>query len=283
MKEIFRAIKKSAIKIDQIIKKGNTDKSKNENSSGDVQLELDILSDIVIEKKLSKLDSVHTICSEEKEKAVKINKNGKYFIAYDPLDGSSLVDVNLSVGSIFGIYEKSFDGKNLVASVYVVYGPRVELVIATNKVKLYRLNYETEHFDFVENIKLNDKGNLNATGGTQQQWLDCHKKLVLSIFEDGYRLRYSGGMVPDLHQILLKGGGLFSYPPLKDNPKSKLRMNFEVFPFAFVYEVAGGKAIDDKGRRILSLTPKHVHDTTPCFFGSKTEIKRVKEYYGTKK
>jgi fructose-1,6-bisphosphatase I len=89
-------------------------------------------------------------------------------------------------------------------------------------------------------------------------------------------------MVPDLHQILLKGGGIFSYPALTTNPKSKLRMNFEVFPFAFVYEKAGGEAINDKGKRLLTLTPKSIHDTTPCFFGSKEEIKRVKKYYGTK-
>jgi len=88
----------------------------------------------------------------------------------------------------------------------------------------------------------------------------------------------SGGMVPDLHQILLKGGGLFSYPATSDLPKGKLRMIFEVFPFAFVYEKAGGAAIDGKGR-VLDLTPSHPHDTTPCFFGSTTEIERVRKCY----
>jgi len=102
--------------------------------------------------------------------------------------------------------------------------------------------------------------------------------MIDAIFMDGYRLRYSGGMVPDLHQILLKGGGLFSYPSTSDVPKGKLRMIFEVFPFAFVYEKAGGEAIDGKGR-ILDLSPAHPHDTTPCFFGSKNEIERVKKCY----
>jgi fructose-1,6-bisphosphatase I len=281
MEKIIEAIKESAILIDEIIKIGDVEKSENENSSGDTQLKLDIQSDIVIENKLKKIPSVNTICSEEKESAVTINENGEYFVAYDPLDGSSLVDVNLSVGSIFGIYKNGFDGKNLIASVYVVYGPRVEMVVCQESVKFYRLNYKNKEFVYQQDLKLNQKGKLNAPGATQKDWLKHHKELVEDLFSNGYRLRYSGGMVPDLHQILIKGGGLFSYPALTNNPKSKLRMNFEVFPFALIYEKAGGCAIDDKGRRLLELTPEHVHDTTPCFFGSFEECTKVKKYYGT--
>ncbi|MEJ2415175.1 MAG: fructose-1,6-bisphosphatase, partial [Sulfurimonas sp.] len=123
-----------------------------------------------------------------------------------------------------------------------------------------------------------EKGKLNAPGGTQQNWEPYHKEMVDSFFAEGYRLRYSGGMVPDLHQILLKGGGLFSYPGTSDKPEGKLRRLFEVFPFAFVYEKAGGEAINGKGR-LLELGYRHLHDTSPCFFGSKYEIARVKEVY----
>ncbi|MRI58873.1 MAG: fructose-bisphosphatase class I, partial [Epsilonproteobacteria bacterium] len=108
-----------------------------------------------------------------------------------------------------------------------------------------------------------------------------HKRLIDSLFEEGYRLRYSGGMVPDLHQILVKGGGLFSYPGTQDKPQGKLRKIFEVFPFALIYEKASAEAIDDKGRRLLDLGCKEVHETTPCFFGSRYEIEKVKEYYGS--
>jgi fructose-1,6-bisphosphatase I len=90
-------------------------------------------------------------------------------------------------------------------------------------------------------------------------------------------------MVPDLHQILLKGGGLFSYPSTTDNPKGKLRKLFEVFPFAFVYELAGGYAIDENGQRLLELPCSDPHETSPCFFGSKYEIERLKEAYGVQK
>ncbi len=278
MNEIFEAIKTSAIRIKEAIEFDDTGYSKNQNATGDTQLKLDIKSDIIIEAEFKKVDSIKEIISEEKEDKTPLNKHGKWLIGYDPLDGSSLVDVNLSVGSIFGIYEGDYSGKNLKASVYVVYGPRVELVIATDCVKMYRLNKQNE-FVFIKEIKLNEKGKLNAPGGTQKNWEAKHKEMIDSIFKDGYRLRYSGGMVPDLHQILLKGGGLFSYPATSDVPKGKLRMIFEVFPFAFVYEKAGGGAIDGKNR-LLDLTPSHPHDTSPCFFGSNQEIERVKRVYG---
>lgn len=277
MNEIYEAIKRSAIRIKEAIEFDDTGYSENINSTGDTQLKLDIKSDLIIEEEFSKVASIKEIISEEKEAKTPLHTDGIYGVGYDPLDGSSLIDVNLSVGSIFGIYKDDYAGKNLVAAVYVVYGPRVELVIAQDDVKLYRLNKKGE-FVFIQTIMLKEKGKLNATGATQKGWEARHKKLIDAIFQDGYRLRYSGGMVPDLHQILLKGGGLFSYPSTSDTPKGKLRMIFEVFPFAFIYEKAGGEAIDAQ-KRILDLIPSHPHDTTPCFFGSKNEIERVKKCY----
>lgn len=276
MKDIFDAIQKSAKRIKVVIDTKDVGYSQQENSSGETQLELDIKCDMIIEEEFSKVSSINTIASEEKEHKEVLHENGRYFIAYDPLDGSSLIDVNLSVGSIFGIYDREFGSNKMIAACYVVYGPRVEMVFAENKTKLYLL--QDEEFEFVKEIRLNEKGNLNAPGGTQQNWKPYHKELVDSFFAEGYRLRYSGGMVPDLHQILLKGGGLFSYPATSDKPAGKLRRLFEVFPFAFIYEKAGGEAIDGN-TRVLDLNYAHVHDTSPCFFGSKFEIKRVKEVY----
>ncbi|OCL85058.1 Fructose-1,6-bisphosphatase class 1 [Arcobacter porcinus] len=276
MQEIINAIEESAIKIKHLIETGDTGKSESENSTGDTQLKLDIQSDEIIEAIFKKIPSIKSIVSEEQDEIKNINPNGKYLIAYDPLDGSSLVDVNLSVGSIFGIYENEFNAKNIVASVYVVFGPRVEMVVTTDDVKMYRLL--DGKFKFIQNINLNEKGKLNAPGSTQNCWAPFHKQLIDDIFADGYRLRYSGGMVPDLHQILLKGGGLFSYPGTSDRPKGKLRQLFEVFPFALAYEKAGGDAIDGY-KRVLEVETSHIHDTTPCFFGSKVEISRVLEVY----
>jgi fructose-1,6-bisphosphatase I len=278
MDEIIEAIKKSALRIKEAIQNDDTGYSENKNKTGDIQLKLDIKSDMIIEEEFSKVLSIKEIVSEEKEHTQPMNSNGRFLVGYDPLDGSSLVDVNLSVGSIFGIYENDYSGKNLKAAVYVVYGPRVEMVVAYEEVELYRLGSDGR-FRFVQNLRLKEKGKIKAPGGTQKHWPAHHKEMVDTIFKEGYRLRYSGGMVPDLHQILLKTGGLFSYPATSDKPKGKLRMVFEVFPFAFVFEKAGGGAIDGKDR-LLSLTPEHIHDTTPCFFGSLQEIERVKEIYG---
>ena len=278
MTEIINAIKNAAIKINEAIKYEDTSKAETENSSGDVQVKLDVISDDIIEKEFSKIKSIKEIVSEEKEDAFSINENGEYLVAYDPLDGSSLIDVNLSVGSIFGIYKNSYDGENIVAAVYVVYGPRVELVIARDVVELFKLDEKKGEFIFQKELKLHEKGKLVGPGGTQKEWYPFHKEMIDNFFKDGYRLRYSGGMVPDLHQILLKGGGLFAYPGTNDKPKGKLRMLFEVFPFAYVYKLAGGLAIDGQND-LLTLRPEFLHDTTPCFFGSDYEIKRVLETY----
>jgi fructose-1,6-bisphosphatase I len=89
-------------------------------------------------------------------------------------------------------------------------------------------------------------------------------------------------MVPDLHQILLKGGGIFSYPGTTDKPYGKLRQLFEVIPFAFIYEQAGGQAIDENGMRLMELVPSHPHDTTPCFFGSNYEMAALRALYRIK-
>jgi len=276
MRDIFDAIQKSAIRIKDAIDVKDIGYSQQENSSGETQLELDIKCDMIIEEEFSRVSSVNTVASEEKEHAELLHEGGKYFIAYDPLDGSSLVDVNLSVGSIFGIYEGDFGSNEMVAACYVVYGPRVEMVFAENKTKLYLL--QSGEFEFVKEIRLTEKGKLMAPGGTQQNWAPYHKAMIDGFFAEGYRLRYSGGMVPDLHQILLKGGGLFSYPGTSDKPAGKLRRLFEVFPFAFIYEKSGGGAIDGT-KNLMTLGHAHIHDTAICFFGSKYEINRVKEVY----
>ncbi len=282
MLSIFDTIKKVAIKIDHAIKTEDLGYSNSENSSGEEQLKLDVRCDYLVEQAFKDISLVKALVSEEKEGVLALHDEGKYTICYDPLDGSSLADVNLTVGTIFGIYEGELKGENLVAAAYVVYGPRIELLLAIKEEVplLYRANEGL--FDFIKEIKLEQKGNLNAPGGTQQNWSSHHKTFVDGLFDEGYRLRYSGGMVPDLHQILLKGGGIFSYPGTSDKPDGKLRQLFEVIPFAFMYEQAGGQAINDKGMRLLELVPVHPHDTSPCFFGSNYEINKLKDAYGVK-
>ena len=277
MNEIIESIKISTIEIQKIIAQGDMGKSEEQNSTGDTQLKLDIISDEVIENNFKQLKSVKKIVSEEQENIIDINEDGEYLIAYDPLDGSSLVDVNLSVGSIYGIYKNDFTGNNIVASIYVVFGPRIEMVICDGEtVKLYRM--KNTDFYYVKDIKMNESGTLNSPGSTQQCWYPHHKEMINKMFEENYKLSYSGGMVPDLHHILVRGGGLFSYPGASDKPEGKLRQLFEVFPYAHIFETAGGGATDGQGR-VLEIETRHIHDTSPCFFGSNSEINRVLNAY----
>ncbi|WP_457603376.1 class 1 fructose-bisphosphatase [Nitratifractor sp.] len=282
MLTIFERLKDIALEIDKAIKNEDLGYSDQQNATGDEQLKLDVASDSLIEHTLKKLPLVHSIISEEKEEIMPVNPDGKYTICYDPLDGSSIVDVNLSVGTIFGIYDRgNLSGSGLRAAAYIVYGPRLELVVAVRgKAPRHYRSGARGLFSNRSPIRLNEKGKINAPGGTQKYWTPTHKAFIDSLFQEGYRLRYSGGMVPDLHQILLKGGGLFSYPGTQDRPQGKLRMLFEALPFAMVFESAGGEAIDDRGRRLLDLNPEHPHATTPCFFGSKYEIGKLREAYG---
>jgi fructose-1,6-bisphosphatase I len=282
MTTIFDTIKAVAFEIDNAIKTSDLGYSNSENSSGEDQLKLDVQSDLIIEKAFASVAVVKNLVSEEKEGVLELNEGGKYTICYDPLDGSSLVDVNLSVGSIFGIYEGELRAENLVASAYVVYGPRIELMIATKGNAPMLSRVIGGEFKEIGTVTIGEKGKLNAPGGTQQNWCDYHKTFIDDLFAEGYRLRYSGGMVPDLHQIMLKGGGLFSYPGTSDKPYGKLRQLFEVIPFAFMYEQAGGQAINNKGMRLMELVPSHPHDTSPCFFGSNHEIEALKNAYGIK-
>lgn len=279
MQEIFNTFETIALKIDNLIKNGESGYSNQSNATGDQQLKLDIQSDAIIEEEFKKLPQIKSIISEEKEDIMPISNSGEYTICYDPLDGSSIVDYNLSVGTIFGIYKGELKAQNIVASVYIVYGPRVELVKTIKGSKPEHFRLQGSKFVKIGDISMHEKGKLNAPGSTQQYWYPHHKALIESLFQEGYRLRYSGGMVPDLHQILLKGGGLFSYPGTQDKPKGKLRDLFEVIPFALAFIEAGGKAIDDKGKSLLELIPTHPHDTTPCFFGSNYEIQKVIEAY----
>ncbi len=275
---VFQAIENAALRIRESITNEDTDYSSQSNQSGEIQLKLDILSDLIIAEEFSNVPDVKSIASEEKEEEEILHEDGNILVAYDPLDGSSLINVNLSVGSIFGIYDEEWSAQKMIASVYVVYGPRTELVTAyKNQVRHYI--YRHGRFKELEQIKIGKKGNLNAPGGTQQNWTPYHKEMIDGLFNEGYRLRYSGGMVPDLHQILLKGGGLFSYPGTSDKPDGKLRKLFEVFPFAFIYEMAGGGAIDENGQRLMELPCSDPHETSPCFFGSDYEIDRVKDVY----
>jgi len=253
------------------------------NLYGEEQLALDVLSDRILRKRLLYSGVVANIVSEECSEIITVSPDceGKYSVAYDPLDGSSLVDVNLAVGTIVGIYKGCdllLPGRNLVAAMYILYGPRTTLVLSTGKgVHEFAMNQLMEYNLQRENIQLAPAGNIYAPGGQRNKYTPGVEAFVHHLEENGAKLRYSGGFVPDINQVLIKGKGIFLYPHLKDAPYGKLRLLYELNPMAFLIEQAGGSASTGKGR-ILDLVPRGIDDRAPVFIGCRDDVAKAEEF-----
>jgi len=240
-----------------------------------------VLSDRILRKRMIHSGVVSTIASEETDEVISVNLNGKYSVAYDPLDGSSLVDVNLAVGTIVGIYRGDNvlqRGRNLVAALYILYGPRATLVYTTgNGVHEFGMNALMEYTLIQENVQVKPQGSIYSPGGLRNKYTAGVEKFICSLEEKGSKLRYSGGFVPDINQVLIKGQGLFMYPHLNDLPSGKLRILYELNPMAFIMEQAGGAASNGR-ERILDIEPQSIEDRQPVFIGSKEDVARAEAF-----
>ncbi|MDX9822595.1 MAG: class 1 fructose-bisphosphatase, partial [Syntrophales bacterium] len=202
------------------------------NIFGEEQLALDRTADEILKNQLQFSGFVREYVSEEQEKVVPIGKgHEQYFITADPLDGSSLVDTNLSIGTIIGIHKESVFSvgrKTMVAALYITYGPLITMLYSAGKgAHEFVLNREGEYVLSEENIQMKDKGSIFSLGGIRRDWTPGHLKFVQFLEGEGYKLRYSGGFVPDINQIIIKRGGVFTYPSLKKEPRGKLRLLYE--------------------------------------------------------
>jgi fructose-1,6-bisphosphatase I len=252
------------------------------NIYGEEQLSLDRGSDEILKNQLQFSGFVREYASEEQETIMKIGSGSeKYIVTADPLDGSSLVETNLAIGTIIGIHKESvFDTgrKTMVAALYITYGPLITMVYsAGNGAHEFVLNREGEYILAQENIKLKEKGSIFSPGGLRREWTTEHLKFIEQLEKDGYKLRYSGGFVPDINQILIKKGGLFTYPALQKSPQGKLRLLFELQPMAFIMEQSGGRATDGL-EDILSLKVEKLDQCSPIYIGSTTEVQMAKQY-----
>ena len=253
-----------------------------ENIYGEEQLALDRSSDKIIKRQLEFSGFVSQYASEERESIVQVGKGKeKYIVTADPLDGSSLVDTNLAIGTIIGIHRESIlmgGDKSLVAAMYITYGPLITMIYsAGNGTHEFVLNREGEYVLSEENITLGNRGNIYSIGGLRRDWTQEHLDYIRCLENEGYKLRYSGGFVPDINQILIKKGGVFTYPALKNNPNGKLRLIFELQPMAYLMEQAGGMATDGR-RSILSIEPETLDQRCPIYIGSKYEVKKAKTF-----
>ncbi len=271
--EIISLLEKGVKKAQEILEKPDAGSyTKLENSSGDTPIKADLALDKFLEENFLSLENIKSVFSEEKEKPV-TKENGSYLIAYDPLDGSSVMEANFLVGTIIGVYEKDYKVQNLVASLYVVFGHKIELVVALDKV--YRYAFYQNKFHFIETIVLENKGKIVASGGNQKDFSLGLKKALEGFFAENYRLRYSGSMVADVHHVLIKKGGMFSYP------QKKLRKLFEVFPLALIIEKAKGEAFYfDKGvkKRLLDQGVESYHEKSECYLASQHEAQILEKY-----
>jgi fructose-1,6-bisphosphatase I len=259
-----------------------------ENVYGEQQLKVDVAANNIFLDLLKDNETVASIASEEleEEKFGKATAGG-YSVVFDPLDGSSLVDVNLSIGSIFGIYKGKGligrKGSEQVASIIAVYGPRLTFMITVGKgVQEFLYDEKDACFIFHADIKLTGEkklfapGNLRACGSVE--W---YVKLLNYWVKNDFTLRYSGGMVPDINHMLKKGSGVFTYPAHKEKPEGKLRLLYECAPMSFLVEQAGGVATTGK-IRILDIEVKSLDQRTPIFLGDKKGMELVKSFMESK-
>lgn len=253
------------------------------NLYGEEQLALDVLSDRIMRKRLMYSGVVCNIASEEMDEIFQVTSNpqGMFSVAYDPLDGSSLVDVNLAVGTIVGIYQGDDmlkPGRKMVGAIYILYGPRVSLVYSVGKgVYEFTMNQLMEFTLTRENIRMKPSGDIYAPGGLRKKYTPENERFLRYLEEKGAKLRYSGGFVPDFNQILLKGNGIFLYPALTDTPKGKLRLLFELNPMAFLMEQAGGAATNGT-TPILDLVPEGLDQRAPVYIGCREDVEKAGEF-----
>lgn len=265
-----------------------------QNVFGEQQLKLDVASNDVLLKVLGAEPLVDYVASEEMDFEQHLHvsnleeegpqSSGEFSVAFDPLDGSSLVDVNFAVGTIMAIYPKgSFIGKKpgeMHAAMIAVYGPRTTLFVAVPGRGVHQYILTDGGFMLhKEALTLAEEGKYFAPGNLRACLKNpAYKQLVDYWLEHQYTLRYSGGMVPDINHILLKGKGVFTYPGYIDEPNGKLRLLYECGTMAFLITEAGGMATDGK----ISLLDKPIEaldQRSPIFAGSKKDVEKAISFF----
>ena len=265
--------------------------SGHENITGDTVQKLDVLSNELFINMLRSSLAVAGMVSEENQNIIEVDadKQGKYYVYFDPLDGSSNIDCLVSIGSIFGIAKKNPDqpvsmedilqpGRSYIASGYALYGSATMVVLTTgNGVNGFTLDPSIGEFLLTDpNMKIKPRGKIYSLNeGYAAQWDEPLKKYIESLKypkegKSAYGARYIGSMVADVHRTL-KYGGIFMYPATKASPKGKLRVLYECNPMAHIIEQAGGLAVDGK-QPMLDVKPTQLHERSPIFMGSKEDV-----------
>jgi len=259
------------------------------NTAGDQQQKLDVLANIRFSRALTKGGEACALISEETESYVDLNNDGKYVIAIDPLDGSSNIDVNVSIGTIFSIYRRKSPvgtpiqemdilqkGSEQVAAGYILYGSSTMLVY-TAGFGVNGFTYEPtlgEYFLSHPDMKMPVDGKIYSVNeGSYNSFSKPVKDYLSFCKENNYTGRYIGSLVADFHRNLLKGG-IYMYPATAKDPQGKLRLMYECNALAFIAEQAGGKATNGKNR-VLEIKPETLHQRVPFYVGSKNMVEKA--------
>ena len=269
------------------------------NVQGEVQQKLDVIANEIIVKAFDHGGRLCAMASEEEPDIIHIPegfRNGKYVLLFDPLDGSSNIDVNVPVGTIFSVYRKITrgargemedmlqPGRRQVAAGYVIYGSSTMLVYTTGQ-GAHGFTLDPSIGEFLlshPHIRIPERARyLSVNDAYEQDWPE-HTKALMRRYRglDGMRkplnVRYVGSLVADFHRNLL-GGGIFCYPANEKSQRGKLRLLYEANPLAFIAEQAGGMATDGH-RRIMDVEATELHQRTPLYLGSKAEVETVAEF-----
>jgi len=251
--------------------------SDTKNVYGEKQMELDKWADQLLISELRASGLVKYLASEEQPDIIEFESKTDLGVTMDPLDGSSLIGVNLAVGTIIGIYRGSVlsPGKNMVGAMYVLYGPLTTLTYTLRKGVHEFVHDGKGHFILQEENIAIPEGKIFAPGALRKEYLPSHLKWMERLEAEGYKIRFSGSFVADVHQILHKGG-VFTYPGYKGKEKGKLRLLFEANPMGFIVTQAGGATSHGSGD-ILDVKPESVSQRIPIYIGGKKEIKLIEE------
>jgi fructose-1,6-bisphosphatase I len=245
------------------------------NIYGEEQLALDKWADQLIIDLLRDQGVVKAVASEERTDQIDFESSSDLVLTLDPLDGSSLIGINLTVGTIIGFQRESLmrPGKEMLGAMYILYGPLTVLVYSLGDgVHEFVLNEEGDYMLQEEDIRI-PEGKIYSPGALRKDWLPYQEKWIELLEEDGYKLRYSGSFVADVHQILHKGG-VFSYPAYRGSPSGKLRLLYECRPMGYIVTQAGG-AVSNGDTDILRIEPDNIHQRTPVYIGGKKEINPI--------
>ncbi len=252
---------------------------KTRNVYGEEQMPLDKFADGVFIDGLRQARLARYVATEEQEQVIEIeNPKAGFGIVMDPLDGSSLIDVNLCIGTIVGIFPGHVldKGSRLIAALYILYGPLTTLTYTTGKgVHEFVLDDNGEFVLRHRDLKIPD-GKIYAPGALRKDYLPAHARWIEHLEQSGYKLRFSGCFVADVHQILYKGGA-FAYPGIKGKEKGKLRLLFEANPMGKLIHEAGG-AVSNGKEDILDILPAAIDQVTPIYIGGKKEIALIEKF-----